>query len=329
MRRRFTQQEIQSVIDLYNTGKQQWEIAISLNCEQTTISGILRRHGVKTRVGKKVTYTDINTTFFREINTEESAYFLGFLYADGCVQMDDTRYQTTLKLKSNDQYILEKFRDIMSPSSPIKITKNKNSPNEYSYFRINQKEVCEQLVSHGCMPNKSLILEFPKTVPKELIRHFLRGYSDGDGTIYKNKFKNKKTINTIWKIVSTKQFCQHVAKFLKEEVGIKCSQSLSRPQANKITTTLSVGGNLQVRKILDWLYQDATIYLPRKYEKYLELRNNQSLSSKVLSERSFGIISRSSAFSSSKTTKSPKSGSISSLVIDLDFGFLPVISSHF
>jgi hypothetical protein len=35
----------------------------------------------------------------------------------------------------------------------------------------------------------------------------------------------------------------------------------------------SVGGNLQVKRVLDWLYQDATIYLPRKYDKYIEFTN--------------------------------------------------------
>lgn len=122
------------------------------------------------------------------------------------------------------------------------------------------------------VPKKSLILTFPTQVPTNLIRHFLRGYSDGDGCIYNNHFKNKKTINTIWKIVSTKQFCEQTAEILKEELGINCSQSLSRPKTNQITTVLSVGGNLQSRKVLNWLYQDATIYIPRKYDKYLEFQ---------------------------------------------------------
>jgi len=181
MRRKFTSQEIISVIDLYNTGKQQWEIAAQLNCAQTSISGILKRNGITTRIGKKIIYQDVNTSFFKKINSEDNAYFLGLMYADGCVQIKNSAYTMSIKLKSNDQYIIEKFRDIMSPSSPIKI-----SNNEYSYFRVNQKEICEQLISHGCVPNKSLILEFPTTVPNELIRHFLRGYSDGDASIYKN-----------------------------------------------------------------------------------------------------------------------------------------------
>ena len=270
----FNEIKAQDMINFYQEGKTQKEIAELLGCSQTNVSALLRHRGIKCRdrkdVFKNQKYMDTNTSFFKKINSEASAYFLGFLYADGNIQIKNNAYCVTLKLKSNDQYIIEKFRDIMSPSSSVKITQNKNYPNTYSYFRVNQKEVCEQLISHGCMPNKSLILEFPTTVPNELIHHFLRGYSDGDGCIYQNHFKNKKTVNTIWKIISTKQFCGQVAKILKEQLDINCSQSLSRPQTNKITTVLSVGGNLQVRKVLDCLYQDATVYLPRKHEKYLE-----------------------------------------------------------
>lgn len=269
----FTEPQIREMIKLYQSGKSQKEISENFLCSQTSVSAILRRNNVLGINNGNQKYYDINRSFFKKINSEASAYFLGFLYADGSIQVKNSAYSITLKLKSNDQIILEKFRDIMSPSSSIKITKNKGSDTEYSYFRINQKEICEQLISHGCVPNKSLILEFPTTVPQELIHHFLRGYSDGDGCIYKNKFKNKKTINTIWKFVSTKQFCNEAAKILKEQLGINCSQMLSRPKTNKITTTLSVGGNLQSMKVLDWLYKDATIYLQRKYDKYLEFKN--------------------------------------------------------
>jgi hypothetical protein len=276
MRRIFTPQEIKLATDLYNNGKQQWEVGLALNCKQTTISSILRRNGVPTRVGKKIIYTDVNINFFKEINCEESAYFLGLLYADGCVQTDNTTYSVSLQLKSSDQYIIEKFRNIMSPSSIIKTS----CGGKYSHFRVYQKEICDQLIFHGCIPRKSLVLQFPTTVPSELIRHFLRGYSDGDGTIYKNRQKqktptSKQHINTIWKFVSTKQFCNTASKILQEQVGITCSQSLSKPKTNQITTVLAVGGNLQVRKVLDWLYQDATIYLPRKYDRYMEFVNGQ------------------------------------------------------
>ena len=69
-------------------------------------------------------------------------------------------------------------------------------------------------------------------------------------------------------------FVMKLKRHIENTVNIHCSINLTHPKMNQITTTLSVGGNLQVRKILDWLYQDATIYLPRKYEKYLELCTN-------------------------------------------------------
>jgi len=215
----------QKMIDLYQAGKSQREIAKIFSHSQTGVSLILLRNGIKTRVGKSIIYADINTSFFKEINCEANAYFLGLLYADGNVQ----NYATTLKLKDNDRFIIEKFRDIMSPSSPIKKTKNKELQTEYAYFRINRKEVCDQLISHGCVPKKSLILKFPTTVPNNLIRHFLRGYSDGDGSIYKNKNKHTAVINTIWKIVSTKDFCNEVSILLKKELNCNSSQSLSAP----------------------------------------------------------------------------------------------------
>lgn len=262
--------EIKEIIEQYGNGKTQSEIAKKFNCSQTGISAILNRSGIKTRVGKNIKYTDINNQFFKEINSQECAYFLGLLYADGCVQQNTI----TLKLKSNDQMIIEKFRDIMSPSSPIKISYGK-----YSYFRINQKEICNQLITLGCIPNKSLILQFPKCVPNNLIHHFVRGYSDGDGTIYKNFIKDKKYCNFIWKITSTKTFCDSLSEILIKELNINCSKSISTPKTNQITTTLSVGGNNQVMKILDWMYNDATVYLPRKYDKYIEFRNYKAVNS--------------------------------------------------
>ena len=261
-------EDYDEIVRLYECGKQQREIAEIFKCSQTNVSAILKRKNIQTRVGKKIVYNDVNYEFFKEINSEEKAYFLGLLYADGCVKTSNKTYTITLKLKSNDRLIIEKFRNIMSPSSPIKTCDN----GKYSYFRIHRKEICEQLIYHGCFPVKSLILEFPTTVPDELIRHFIRGYSDGDGCIYNNKFKTY--VNTIWKIVSTKQFCGKVAKILKNELNINCSQFLSSPKRkrNIITTTLSVGGNIQSEKILDWLYKDSAVYMNRKYEKYMKFK---------------------------------------------------------
>ncbi len=272
MSKLFTPEQIKIIIDLYLAGKHQWEVANLMSCSQVLISNILRDNGIEARIGKKITYTDLNAEFFKQINCEENAYFLGFLYADGNVRADHNTYQMTLKLKSNDLCILEKFRDIMSLSSPIKIYEDKDG--KYARFQIHQKEICSQLIALGCMPNKSLTLQFPVSaqVPPYLLRHFLRGYSDGDGTIFSVQDKKRPYYFAhFWKIISTQDFCQTTSDLLQQELNISGSMSLSRPETNQITTTLAIGGNDQVKKVLDWLYKDATIYLPRKYDKYQEL----------------------------------------------------------
>ena len=119
MRTKLDQEMKNLIISYYLSGKQQREIAEILNCAQTSVSNVLLKSGIKTRVGKNIIYIDVNTSFFKKINSEESAYFLGLLYADGNVSKNIAC--VSLKLKSNDQSIIEKFRDIMSPSSPVKI----------------------------------------------------------------------------------------------------------------------------------------------------------------------------------------------------------------
>ena len=53
-------------------------------------------------------YQDINYQFFEKIDSEEKAYFLGFIYSDGCVQSNSV----TLKLQKKDIIILEKMKKL-------------------------------------------------------------------------------------------------------------------------------------------------------------------------------------------------------------------------
>jgi len=57
-----------------------------------------------------------------------------------------------------------------------------------------------------------------------------------------------------------------------DKLKINLYSRIAHKNTNIITTTLSLGGNRQVYQLLTWLYKDSTIYLPRKYEKYLELK---------------------------------------------------------
>lgn len=273
-----TQEKIELIKKLYNSGMTQKDIANQLNCSQTGISTIMRRNNIQTRdINLKtlhILYHDINLNFFKTIDTSEKAYFLGLMYADGNIHYDNINncYAASILLKSDDKIILEKFRDLVCPSYQLKIDNHNRT-----YFRMNRKEICDQLIALGCGPRKSLILQFPTCIPHNLMSHFLRGMTDGDGTITQNKQKLVKStgqrhINHVWKIISSISFCQSMKSYLLNELNINSSIYIFKTKMGTELATITVGGNLQAYKALSWLYQDATTYLPRKYNKYLELK---------------------------------------------------------
>lgn len=254
----------EQVCQLYNSGKSFSELAKIFGCSTSPIRKILYDQHVQLRPkGTPTTYVDVNLDFFRSINNEANAYFLGLLYSDGCVYIKNKSSTVRIELKGYDVEILEIFRDNVSPSAQVKISKR-----DTAVFSIHQKEVAEQLISLGCVPRKSLVLSFPTQVPDHLLHHFMRGYSDGDGCIH----KDKRYTSFTWDFISTKQFCDKFSELLAQ-VDIKSNVRLCKPKINQITSRLTVCGNNQVKQALDWLYQDATIYLSRKYEKYVELKN--------------------------------------------------------
>ena len=76
---------------------------------------------------------------------------------------------------------------------------------------LNSVKFGNDLEKHGCVPNKSFILRRPN-IEEGLIRHFVRGYFDGDGCV---SF-NKELDNYIYTILGTKD----ILSFIQEKSGI-------------------------------------------------------------------------------------------------------------
>lgn len=148
----------------------------------------------------KYTY---NESYFEKIDSHEKAYWLGFLYADGCI----TRFYRNeklksmsleLTLKSDDEDHLYKFLKCLESNVPIQ---HKTIKNKYYASRlvINCTKMCRDLINLGCTPQKSLTLTFPneKILSEKYISSFICGYFDGDGGVHYgesivfNKNRNK------------------------------------------------------------------------------------------------------------------------------------------
>jgi len=206
-----------------------------------------------------------NRRFFKTIDTEEKAYFLGFMFADGCVfQNSHGGYSVQIKLHEKDKSILERFRVALKSEHPIY---NHNYDNyKQCKFQIGSKQMAQDLIRHGCTPRKTFTIKFPTTIPDHLIRHFIRGYSDGDGCISWHYDKRRiKSIENHWTILGTNDFLQKIANILYEKFDIHYHIS----KRDNIYQ-LRIWRKLDFRECLDWIYKDSdkTLCLQRKHEKF-------------------------------------------------------------
>lgn len=237
-----------------------------------TLTRYLKERNVEI-VANKGAYP-IDESVFEIIDTEEKAYWLGFLYADGYVAAGNN--QVGLGLALRDIGHLEKYKAFIKWEGEIKIYKehqfgskdNHNKKGEEMYgckITITNEKIHNDLIKLGCVPNKSLILQFPteEQVPKEFQLAFIRGYFDGDGTLglYKHSKKNSRLEESLL-IVGTKPFLEKVQEVLGP------GYLMQKKNCNENTYRLSYS-TLKAFKAADMMYKNANVYLDRKYNIYV------------------------------------------------------------
>lgn len=246
-------------MELYKDGKSICQISKELSINRNRFSQYLKRQGIQ--VTRKPHKYSINSNIFEVIDTEEKAYWLGFLYADGC--MWSSRKSIELGLAEVDKSHIYKFRKFLS--STHKISKKINNSKVSYRIIVQDSNIYDNLINLGCVPRKSLILEFPKSelIPSHLIPHFVRGYFDGDGGIC----ITEKTLCV--NILGTKEFLNG----LKTNVPILNNKSIfpvDYKQKDKNNFRIQISGKEDIKNLLCYMYDNSSISLDRKFEKYKE-----------------------------------------------------------
>ena len=205
----------------------------------------------------------LNEHVFDIIDTEEKAYWLGFLYADGNISSEGNRLEVRLSIKDLEH--LEKFRKFLNLSTEIRT--GICNGNGFCHLSIRNKHLWHTLYNLGCVPAKSLIVTFPKRSffnDIKLVLDFIRGYVDGDGCLC-YYYSNNGCIRTQLDLVGTKKFLITVNNIFNNKGHIR-NKSCKNWENKAYSLRFS---DLPSRKIARILYEHATIYLTRKYKKYL------------------------------------------------------------
>lgn len=242
----FTQEMELEICKEYELGKSIPQLARKYGVSWSTIWQTLVRWDIQRRTSRKYVF---DQSYFQRISTPEQAYWLGFLLADGSLYRSK-RFGVELELGASDAKHLEKFREALKTTTPLRYRKMKRSCS----LRIWSKKMFDDLVARGLIIRGSA---FKPNLPSFLVSHFIRGYYDGDGSLSFDK--------------SCRQWCisfsgtYGVLHWIREQLNAAVGTRRNRLVVDKNSYRLAYKGNRQVPQILGWLYKRATVYLERKY----------------------------------------------------------------
>ena len=264
---RFSDSEIEKIKQLYNNGMTSYELGDIYNMSSVNMRRWLHLWGVEIRHTK---YT-FNEHYFDEIDNQDKAYIVGLLYADGYHNVKDNTISITLQ--EEDKHILESINILINSNRPLRfINNNEKNPNWKNCYQLSftSPYVSNVLEQFGLIGAKSLVLEFPEQLDRDLYSHFIRGFFDGDGHISKGNYKYNMSI------ISTESFCSRVQKILLEELDIESHMYIPNSK-EKSTRTLMITKKHLNKIFFDWLYKDANLYLKRKHDVYISKYCNNDI----------------------------------------------------
>lgn len=257
---------------LYKNGMSANDIAKKYNMDDTTVWRAIQGAGVETRSAGLAhrKYFVKNNSAFDQIDTFEKAYWLGFLMADGNLYKATKGAETSLQVNLGKVDIghIEKLKVFLDTDAPIHMVEKTNA----ACFSVSSESLANGLIKWGCIPKKSLVLQFPN-IPGEFYAPFVLGYFDGDGSVFQvSKTANKYGIRV--------NFCSGSCDFMERMQIIllnaaRISTTPLQKRKNSNIYLFNIERKADVRKIYEWFYSGATVYLDRKKKKFDELINNK------------------------------------------------------
>lgn len=199
----------------------------------------------------------VDDTFFNKINTEGKAYFLGLMFSDGNISSKSNH----INISSNDKNLIKTCKKLLKTNSPIHCYKNSFS------LIISNSNLHRSLESLGVLKRKSWKELSVPTISSNLIRHFIRGVYDGDGSFYLDKRQNNKYIYLCTSLsCGSRQFTNQLKKILEHKLKISFHKIRFDDKKNETGSwQLRLSRQADVKKFTNYLYQNCNYYLKRKY----------------------------------------------------------------
>lgn len=244
----------QEVITRYKNGESCQVIADSFKVTFHTISNILEKNNIAR--DNKYKNINLNENYFEKIDSNDKAYFLGFMLTDGNVSLNENIIR--LSLSSKDEEILNIFKE--KTGNENKICVREDEKHSERTFQLRSKKWKDDLAKYGVVPQKTSIGEMP-ILSTDMMPHLIRGMIDGDGWISSNSHQigfcgNEKTVN---------QLKEYLVKTL-DVYNVKIIH------ASENLWQVTWASKTDIEKIGNYIYQNKdNCFLSRKYNNFLQI----------------------------------------------------------
>lgn len=263
-RTKLTESQISHVIQNYDK-KSSTELAKEMNISSSAISGVWHRNELKGKT-RRVYYL-LNEDYFEKIDSQDKAYFLGFIGSDGCLFKPNVKNkQNILKISihKQDEKILKMLKEYLQTNKPI------SNNGTYVSLEISSNKIFNDIEKLGLSTNKTYKNTIAN-IPKQFMPSLIRGYFDGDGSIGNHKSILKASVSIAGYQSNMDKFKEYL-----EENNIYASIVYDKRDKNKAIDgsqfcSLCFGNKTSKYSFLKLIYENSNnLYLDRKFNKSME-----------------------------------------------------------
>lgn len=251
------------------------DVAKQFNTTPITIKKIIKNSGIKfTKHRYNLSNLALNIDYFKEINSNDKAYWLGFICADGSINKKNNK----VSLISKDIEVIEGFKKAIGSEHTIRKNENFDKRTNKTYtgysIQIGNKIFTNNLINLGITSNKTNVLEFPK-IEEKYYSYFIAGLFDGDGSVsWSGKNKDHLRVS----LISTQEILNYIDDNIFTYLNIKPIKYRSLITKNK-SNVWKVYLYKDAHRFLEYIYSDENFkyYLKRKLDIYklnINKRNN-------------------------------------------------------
>lgn len=262
--RNFTDSEEAEIGKLYQSGISARAIARAyVLSHHISITSALKRQGIKQRSApERNRLYGLDPHVFDVIDTEEKAYWWGFIYADGHVN----KRTVIVSLKVTDDDQLDKLRSFIKSESPIHYKLgNCGNGNRYAqcHIEFTDRHLAKRLRELGVVSRRPHFNRVLANLPGHLACHWIRGYFDGDGSISEISDRKQPAI----KIVGQMELVEWIRLVLHKNTGSPATGCIYKHTTSEIYY-VNYSGRKRCLGIADFLYKGATVWMERKRKRF-------------------------------------------------------------